>query len=122
MTYAIEFSCEPVTDGNQGRTNFSFIDQYLSIYFFPVYVYVLSRTPVVTFVTQNEIDDILNRFHITKTGTWRTLNITSCPSQLLNVAGGPGLLERVLQIVGALVGGVVTVVGGLLGGLGGLLG
>lgn len=82
----------------------------------------MSREPVVTPLTQIEIDDILERFHITKTGTWRTLNITSCPSQLLNDAGGPGLLERVLAIVAGLVGGVVTVVGGLVRGLGGLLG
>lgn len=82
----------------------------------------MSRAPVVTIVTQSEIDAILDRFHITKTGTWRTLNITSCPSEILNVPAGPGLLERILQILGGLVGGVVTVVGGLLGGIGGLFG
>jgi len=94
VTYSIEWNCTEVSSGNQ------------------CLLFILSRTPVVTVITQRTIDSILYEHKINKTGL-RTLNISACPSQLTQLPEGPGLLEGVLQIVGDLVG----VVGGLLGGI-----
>lgn len=77
-------------------------------------LFILSRARVVTPITQNTIDAILDKHHINKTAL-RTLNGLSCPEQLAHVPVGPGLLESVLEIVASLVGAVGGLLVGILG-------
>lgn len=72
-----------------------------------VQLYIGSRTSVVLPATQTAINETINLYDFDQSAI-RTLNILSCPSELL---GSGGLLA-----------GLLNLLSGLLTGLGGLLG
>lgn len=73
------------------------------------YLFVMSRTPVVSSVTQQQIDAVLDRYQIDITQL-RALNIASCPASLTQSTDG-GLLG----LIGGLLGAVLGAVGSILG-------
>jgi len=82
----------------------------MKIYSLSVQVFVVSRIPDVSGLTfpQDEVDQVLINSKLDITAL-RTLDILSCPSELLE---GDGLLDGLLDLVTGLLGGVL---GGLLG-------
>jgi len=73
-----------------------------------VLLLVISRTPVVTTLTQTEINDVLTKYKLDKDAL-TTLDITSCPRALLKSKNG--LLAGLLKLVTGLLGGVLGLLG-----------